>query len=182
MYWDADTIGLRNPAELVEEYEAFEYASVNRKVKPIVDVLYTTWDRPRLRALNGYVYMRKGCYEAMEWLRRVNKRLETQRENPVVWAELGEQLLTPIVMESATAWRVPRETFLPIDVDSCVEWFFGHWQQRHCISVEKAVCFGLNQSYFWHHHRREMELPQEKWESSPLLIHTLLAHGAGAFV
>jgi hypothetical protein len=173
MYWDADTIGLRNPAELVSQYEGIPLANLNLKHRPVVDVLYTTWDRPPTRVLNGYIYMRKGCYEAMEWLGRVNKRLETQRENPVVWTELGEQLLTPIVMESATAWRVPRETFLPIDVDSNVEEFFDHWQTRFTECPE-AVCFGMNQSYFMHHHRKEMELSPDKWRESPLLIHRLL--------
>tara|TARA_Y100000310_G_scaffold292544_1_gene321359 strand:- start:1167 stop:1970 length:804 start_codon:yes stop_codon:yes gene_type:complete len=181
MYWDADTIGLRNPKELVKQYENMRYANANRASSPTTaDVLYTTWDRPPLRALNGYIYMRQGCPDALEWLARVNKRLETQVENPVVWTELGEITLTPILVHSSTAWRVPREVFLLIDVDSNVEHFFtsfSGWTHdpEKANYADRAVCIGLNQSWFWCHRHKDMDLPPEQWGDSPLVIHRLLA-------
>lgn len=179
MYWDADTIGLRNPAELVREYESIQYNNVNRKAPPVVDVLYTTWDRPPLRALNGYIYMRQGCPDAMGWLARVNIRLAIQIDRPIVWTELGEKMLTPILTASKTAWRVPRERFLPIDVDSRVADFFEpSWSATH----PGAVCYGLNQSWFFYHKPKEMELPPEEWDESPLLIHQLLIHARNSMI
>ena len=175
MYWDADTIGLRNPSVLVEQYRNIQYNNANLAGCPATaDVLYTTWDRPPLRILNGYIYMRGGCDDAKEWLSRVNMRLATQRECPVVWAELGEMILTPLLVQSKTAWRVPRERFLPIDVDSDVADFFRSDRSVEYVCGRGAVCVGLNQSWFGHHRRKDMELSPERWADSPLLIHQLL--------
>lgn len=178
MYWDADTIGLRNPAELVNRYEDFQYANKNLKEPPVVNVLYATWDRPPLRTLNGYVYARQGCVEARDWLASVNARIELQQKQPVGWTEMGEKLLTPILVKSPAAWRVPREMFLPIDVDSCVERFFTDEEWFYMPEVESVdpVCFGMNYSYFEHHHPKEMKLSPSQWGKSPLLIHRLLEY------
>lgn len=159
-WWDADTVGLVHPGNLIQAH-------------PGASALYTTWDRPPLRVLNGYLYMRPGCAEAAQWLNAVNQRLVTQRTNPVVWAELGEGILTPLLTKSSTARRVDRSVFLPVDIDSHVAKFFepGH----PADFIRDSVCFGLNHSWFWHRKQKEMKVPKEKWDESLLLIHQLLA-------
>lgn len=178
MWWDADTIGLRDPIELVRQYENIRFDNINLSgVENTANVLYTTWDRPPLRILNGYIYMRQGCDDALEWLEQVNKRLETQRENPVVWTELGEMILTPLLVKSKTAWRVPRWKFLPVDVDSNVARFFEPvptGEVATLAALTTAVCIGMNYSWFRTQRPADLTLPPEKWAKSPLLIHRLL--------
>lgn len=159
-WWDADTVGLQDPTSLLKLY-------------PEADVLYAVWDRPPLRILNGYIYMRKGCDDAMEWLERVNHRLESQEEKPVVWTELGEMILTPLLVKSKTAWRVDRDVFLPIDIDSHVTRFFEPGDPEVVVRP-RSVCYGLNHSWCVAHKRKQISMTPKQWETSDLLIHRLL--------
>ncbi|MFH1737522.1 MAG: capsular polysaccharide synthesis protein [bacterium] len=158
-WWDADTIILHG----------FPPVSLLMRCFQGAHAIYTTWDRPPLRALNGYIYMAPGCDVAKEWLARLNARLE--RKDGIAWAELGETILTPLLVESNSAWRIDRNTVLPVDIDSHVEAFFSEQEPLDWVR-SGTVCFGLNHSYFMYHHGDIMSRP---WDSG-LLIHRLLRY------
>lgn len=157
MWIDADTLGLRCPAEVASQH----------------DLVYSVWDTQPRRVLNGYVYAQPGSAIAGQWLDGVNARLSDGDNS---WTAFGEGILTGLVdaAEPATVREIPRTTFLPIDVDRDVEAFFQPGDPQDYIRPE-SVCFGLNHSYFWHGHREEMLLAGEALQNSPLLIHRLLA-------
>jgi len=161
-WWDADTIVLGD-----------RFPTVDRMVRhfPGESPLFAVWDQPPLRVLNGYIYMPPGCDEATEWLDRVNFRLKVARECPIEWAELGEAILTPLLVKSKTAWRVERNVFLPVDIDRHVTAFFDDLNPLDWVR-DGTVCFGLNHSYFMYHQEEAMRRP---WERGTL-IHRLFRH------
>ncbi len=165
-WWDADTIALQSPAPLAESY-------------PGASILFTTWTKQPRRAINGYIYAKPDSTAARSWLNQVNYKLEHHLELAGQWTELGEKILTPVVNGHTDCVEVPRELFLPIDIDSNVKQFFvpGNWQDS--IVSQDTVCFGLNHSYFMHWHTKVMELSPNCWVDSPLLIHSLLDYARG---
>jgi hypothetical protein len=159
-WWDADTIALRSPTALMRRY-------------PRATMLYMTWTRLPLRILNGYIYAAKGCPAASEWLAAVNRMLAEEPERANRWLELGEKTLTPLLRDRDDCAEVPRQLFLPIDIDSDVGEFF--WRENPFRYLrEDAICYGLNHSWFWAHRQREMCVPSNEWGQSDLLIHRLL--------
>jgi len=155
-WWDADTVGFRDPMFLLADDP---------------ECVYATWTREPLRVLNGYIYMRRGTDYASEWLSRVNARLDDDR--PIVWAELGEGILTELVHSQPGCFRVPLDTFLPIDIDSNVEEFFSHSDPLLHIT-KNTVCYGLNNSWFNYWKNQEMNVLPSDWATSPILLHRLL--------
>lgn len=158
-WWDADTIGLHSPLHLMLHY-------------PDVDVLYMAWNREPRRILNGYIYMRPGCEEAQEWLQQVNYRVEHEAQD-IIWAGLGEKLLTPLLTGRVGCEQIPLQTFLPIDIDATVETFFKSGDFRDYVQ-DYSVAYGLNHSYFLYRHQDQILADPATWEDSPLLIHQLL--------
>lgn len=142
-YFDADTVGLRDPAEVVSDH----------------DLIYAVWDNQPRRVLNGYIYARPGSLIATQWLAAINERLaDLASAQPTHWTGLGEGILTKLVdnADPASVRQVPRHTFLPIDVDRNVQQFFKAGDPRRFI-MPSTVCYGLNHSYFWANHRELFE-------------------------
>jgi hypothetical protein len=156
-YFDADTVGLRDPGSVASDH----------------DLVYCVWDNQPRRVLNGYIYARPGSLLAAKWLAAINQRLADLGDGqPQHWAALGEGILTQLVADAdpATVRQVPRHTFLPIDVDRDVQRFFKSGDPRRHITPA-SVCYGLNHSYFWAN-RREVFEPLKR---GPMLIQKLLA-------
>lgn len=157
-WWDADTVAICRPDRLLAE-------------NPGAEALYTTWTRAPLRVLNGYVWVRPGSTLSARWLEHVNRTLERDATS-VDWCSLGEQLLTGLMTAFPQAVRIPRQLVLPIDIDSNVAEFFQ--PGKFWSMSDRAVCYGLNHSWFMYHHGPHMLLPRAEWGGSPLLIHSLL--------
>lgn len=153
MWWDADTVALRSPTHLI---------------KNDPECIYTTWNKLPVRALNGYIYFRSNSELCKEWKRLVDQRLDKQEE--VLWCGLGEQILTPLVINNEHATRVDRTTFLPIDIDSSVSAFFEPGNPDKFIT-SKTVCFGLNHSWFMYH---KSDVINMEWNNSDILFHQLM--------
>lgn len=158
-WWDADTIALHSPDWLLRRY-------------PDAEAIYGIWDRNPIRVFNGYIWIRPGSEISSQWLQHVNDALAAN-PNDVSWCSLGEKLLTRLVGDHPYAVRVERVTFLPIDIDSEVQRFFLD-ERYYDLEWTKAVCVGLNHSWFMFHRGRDMTLPMAEWKHSPLLIHKLL--------
>ena len=159
-WWDADTVAIQSPdviLDLIPQAEAF----------------YTTWTKPPTRVLNGYIYVAPESQIGRDWLAHVNATLDRDPSS-VDWCSLGEQAITAMMLDNPNAYRVNREVFLPIDIDSNVEEFFVAENSSKYDLSEHSVCFGLNHSWFMYHHARDMLMPQSEWWSSPLVIHQLL--------
>lgn len=160
-WWDADTVGWNNPRRLLDQY-------------PDATSIYTSWKNPPFRILNGYIYFAHGNPIAQEWLSKINHGLKYEFHN-ATWLAYGEGLLTSLLPLDKQAVAVPREVFLPIDVDSNVKSFFeaGDPVQHVC---RDTVCYGLNHSWFVYHKHKQILSSPATWASSPLLIHRLLSH------
>ena len=105
-WWDADTIALKPPLILKNK-----------------EAIYMVWDKAPTRVLNGYIYFQKGHPTAIAWLEKINQMLASDVE-AIDWCDLGEKILTEKLIENAAAYRISRNTFLPIDIDSNVREFF----------------------------------------------------------
>ncbi len=158
-WWDADTIGLRSPLPLVSAYAE-------------ADAIYTTWTKPPLRVLNGYIYLRRGCKAARDWLNQINHAL-CHSLHGTSWCSLGEHLLSAMLPEQPRCRRIDRRLVLPIDIDANVRDFFRPGDFRAAL-IDDTVCYGLNHSWFMHHKRSAMTMPPAAWPDSRLLIHQLL--------
>lgn len=155
-FWcDADTVGIKDPNLLLEQYD-----------NP--NILYCTWTKPPVRILNGYIYFWHANYAALTWLEQINQALAGDITK-IDWCSLGEGLLTKLIPTQARAIKIPRDTFLPIDIDLEVPVFFSD-QDFNKYITENTVCFGLNHSWFWYHKRPLME----QWKESKGLIFDLL--------
>jgi hypothetical protein len=158
-WWDADTIGLRDPQTLLHFH-------------PNVECLYATWNRPPRRVLNGYIYFKPKSNLASRWLKTINEYLDDDLES-IIWGSLGEGILTPLVVGNSSCEEVSLYTFLPIDIDSNVKAFFepGDFNE-HIHNV--TVCYGLNHSWFNYWKKSAITAPESTWAASSLLIHQLL--------
>jgi len=159
-YFDADTIGLRCPAEVASNH----------------DLVYCVWNNPPRRVLNGYLYAQPGSELAREWLAGINQRLASvPQSGRCDWTGFGEQILTPLV-DSAPAGatrQVHRDTFLPLDIDSKQYQLFERHDPASFITPS-SVCFGLNNSWMVHHHPHEMQaVGSPVAAASGLLVHRL---------
>jgi len=166
LWCDADSVGLQDPAILLDEY-------------PDASVLYAMWSNPPPRVLNGYIYSDLQTGVARQWLGQIHDELRRDFDEARQWTRLGETILTPIVPTWPGAVQVPLDTFLPIEIDCNVEKFFEQtiregefWE----LLQEYTVLFGLNHSYFMHRHGHEMVKQVREWHGSPLLIHKILAY------
>lgn len=157
-WWDADTVALRSPDIVLDTI-------------PQAEAIYTTWTKPPIRVLNGYIYVAPGSQIGRDWLAHVNATLDRDPKS-VDWCSLGEKTITAMMLDNPNAYRVSRDIFLPIDIDSDVARFFEPgWSWP---LPGRTVCFGLNHSWFMYHHAKDMLLPREQWSASPLRIHRLL--------
>jgi mannosyltransferase OCH1-like enzyme len=156
-WFDADTVGVRSPSELVANDP---------------EGMYTSWTNAPLRVLNGYIYFREGSDIAWSWLKRINGILNTNLKG-VEWCSLGEQIVTSLMTESKSTVKFDRSRVLPIEIDCSVREFFSDKDFESYLN-SNTVCFGLNHSWFMYYHGQDMVLPRSKWGSSPLLIHKLL--------
>lgn len=152
-WFDADTLGLQSPTLVANRY-------------PGAEAIYTVWNRLPYRVLSGYIYLTASV--AGIWLQQINDFLENTLKK-VVWCVLGEGILTPLLSKMPTAVRVPRQLFLPVDIDSHVEMLLSNQPLEPLIN-SSTICFGLNHSYMMHHHPKVMAPP---WDSDRL-IHKLL--------
>jgi mannosyltransferase OCH1-like enzyme len=156
-WFDADTIGLKDPITLFRTFGQ-------------VSALYSVWDQKPLRVLNGYIYIAPNNPICQVWLNKINEVLKSNPSS-AVWTSLGEHILTPLLThQDSKAVRVPRATFLPIDIDSNVIKFFSNEEYQTYV-MDSTVCFGLNHSWFMYHKAKSMDKSQ--W-NSPILIHQLL--------
>ena len=158
-YFDADTIGIKSPAHLASNH----------------DLVYCKWNNPPERVLNGYIYAQPGSELAKQWNceagRVVRKHVLGAKTN---WTSMGEGVLTRLVQGNPSKTvRIPRSTFLPIDVDSRPQDLFSYTAQPDFIP-EHSVCFGLNHSWMKHHHPDEMSMNVLEWRNCPCLFHRLL--------
>lgn len=139
-WFDADTVGLQDPADLADN----------------VDLLYCVWSNQPRRVLNGYVYAQPGSALARQWLEALNARLIDHAAD-APWTALGEGILTPLVDAAPTTTRqVERTVFLPIDVDNNVRAFALRQRPEYYLQAH-SVCFGLNHSFFWANFREWLE-------------------------
>lgn len=159
-WWDADTIAFKKPDFLHDRY-------------PEASALYASWTKLPTRVLNGYIWLPKNSSIALEWLGAVNKALDHPEE--IDWLSIGEKLLTKLLVHYPKAVKLHRTFMLPIDIDSDVKLFFEKGSLKTYLDLD-PMCFGLNHSWFMYHKPVEMNLPVEKWPSSPLLIHKLLQY------
>jgi hypothetical protein len=160
-WWlDADTVLFKHPQEVNETFPG--------------EVLYMTWNRPPKRVLNGYIFMARGCRASLRWLERVNDTLARDPEK-IDWTDIGEKAITSDLTDDPNAREIPRQLFLPIDIDSNVKAFFSTENPSRFIDHRSTVAFGLNHSWFMYHKSNEMTLPKSRWAESNLLIHKLLA-------
>lgn len=159
-WWDADTVALRSPDIVLDTI-------------PQAEAIYTTWTKPPIRVLNGYIYVAPGSQIGRDWLAHVNARLDRDPTS-IDWCSLGEKTITDMVLDNPNAYRVSRDVFLPIDIDCDVELFFKEQETSEYRLPLHSVCFGLNHSWFMFHHAKDMLLPRTRWWSSPLMIHQLL--------
>jgi len=164
LYVDADTVFIRSP---------------RGRVEADVDLLYAVWRKLPRRVLNGYVYARPGSLLAQEWYEQIKKKLAMGRHG---WAELGERTLTPLVDSGLYCTQLmPREVFLPIDVDADRQKLFAvaDWLDyvKPC-----TIAFGLNHSWMMQNHTHTMNLPAEEMAKSDSLICRLLTDAANGVV
>lgn len=163
-YFDADTVGLRCPGELLADKAAGR------------EMLYCVWDKEPRRVLNGYIYAAPDSSLAKRWLEAVNLQLAKIVDNGphVPWTAYGEMLLTPIIeSELDLTLEIPRRTFLPIDVDSNVKLFFEYGETIQHVR-DDTVCFGLSNSWMLDKHPNEMALLGTRdARASDLLVHRL---------
>ena len=167
-WWmDADTIAVNHPKNLHLSY-------------PSAKEIYTVWDKPPTRVLNGYIYFSSKSNRSSAWLEGVNRLLVKGPDLP--WCAPGEGILTKLLYQASGSIQVPRKRFLPIDIDSYVVKFFGQdTTDFGALKDPDTICFGLNHSYFVYHHRKEMVLPPESWSKSSLLVHRLLNWARGMY-
>lgn len=159
-YFDADTIGLADPAPLASDHQ----------------LVYCTWTKSPRRVLNGYVYARPGSLLAEMWRADVNDRL-ARGVRGLPWTALGEMILTPwvdrfIQGDPSCVREIPRETFLPVDVDMEPHVFFEDRDPSE-FETPDTVCWGMNQSWMMHHKRADMTMSEPEMANSRKLIHRL---------
>lgn len=135
------------------------------------EFLYSRWRDGRVIA--GYVYSPAKHPVALRWLDGVQSAL--RYASHIGWGDLGEKMLTPIVNTGSVeypTWEIPRETFLPVDVDGDVHRYFkaSGWKD---FMTESTIAFGLNYSWMMEHKRNCME---RCFDPNPyLMIHRLLS-------
>ena len=164
LWIDADTVCLKDPEELI-----------TRRHDP-AQCLYMTWDRPPFRVNTGYIYSPAKYPVAMRWLEGVNSALRWAVT--LGWMEPGEQMITPMIRQAgSTAWMIPRETFMPIDIDSKVGVFYETRDWREFVA-DTTIAFGLNHSWMMEHRKPDMDFNAEQMAGSGILIHRLLTEAA----
>lgn len=160
LWLDADTVMLWNPDD--------EFSLEK-------ELVFSVWDKPPKRVLNGYIYAQKGSSIAGAWLLGINKALETFHPANMKWTSFGEAILTPLVDANPDkVHQIPRSTFLPIDVDSNVQALFSTDDWKTYIKTN-TVAFGLNWSWMLQNQRNAMLCSPARWKNSHLLIHKLLS-------
>jgi hypothetical protein len=158
LWVDADTVCLKSPSLFCDG-------------TPDRDMVYSTWTRPPTRIIGGYIYMQPGSKLAQEWLLDVN---DTLKRGVWGWVMLTEKPLWELRQKYGDACRwIPRELFMPIDVDCDWQRYFEPTNVEDVVTPNTVMC-GLNHSRFMHHQRRNMTLPAEHQKDSALLIHRLL--------
>ena len=158
LWVDADTVMVRDPKTLEGIYRTSD------------QFLYSVWSAPPERVIAGYCYSPAGHEVAVRWFNAVKSALECA-EN-VGWGDLGERLLTPLVqMSPSSVWRMPLDTFLPVDVDTQWERYFREsgWKD---FATQETVAFGLNYSRMTAQKPTTMALDPK---GGRMMIHRLLA-------
>lgn len=155
VYLDADTICFKHPKEKFMS-EKF---------------LYSTWTRPPLRCIAGYVSAPKLCPVALCWHNNIKDILEEDLSK-VKWCALGEGCLTPAIQNwNQFTKKVHLSTFLPIEIDNNVQEFFRDGDYRNYIT-DHTFCFGLNNSWFASRMPAELNSPFNKGT----ILHGLLRY------
>lgn len=165
LWLDADTVLLRDPAELLTLHDERQF-------------LYSRWPS-KGTVCAGYVYAPRGNRIAAQWLAMVNAHLE-HAEN-VGWMDLGERMLTPIVASSPSSessWEMPSHRFLPVDISSDPGFLLTEYDWRSFVHPE-TIGFALNHSWLEARKPHMMRVPLEEMARSRVLVHRLLAENAG---
>ncbi len=158
LWVDADTIMVRDPINLFRLRHRPE------------EFLYQRWSAPPDRITAGYCYAPKGHPVAMRWKAAVDATLCWGKQ--VGWGQLGEKVLTSIVHSTGKdVWEIPRETFMPVDVDRDVQRYFQPSGWRDFVTPD-TIGFGLNYSWMMEHRAGEMA---RNPDYGNLMIHKLLA-------
>lgn len=162
VYLDADTVCLRPP---------------DPPCGP-GDAVCSLWTNGPPRVLNGYLRIPAGHPLGPAWLDGVNRRLADGR--PRGWTDLGEGVLTPLVLRPGTrsvglqhTWLAPLPTWLPIDVDADPRPLArpGDWRSR---VLPYTLVFGLNHSWLARNRRSTVVTPRQRWRENGPLVHRLL--------
>jgi hypothetical protein len=158
LYIDADTICIRDPAELVGD-------------TPERDMVYSTWPTPPTRVIGAYVYMRPGSPIASEWLDIVRDRVARQKTG---WTELTEGPLFALRQKYPSNCRwISSSVFMPVDVDRDWQTYFTPTDPAAVIKPD-TVMAGLNHSRFMFRFPAIMAMPATEWRGSTLLLHRML--------
>lgn len=142
LWIDADTVCIEDPIRLIKDRHLPS------------QFLYSRWDDQR--AIAGYVYSPRQNAVARAWL-DINDSILTYAHT-IGWGDIGERALSLALRGSTedTAWQIPLETFLPIDIDRNVKRYFERSGWRD-FATQNTIAFGLNYSWMSHNKKDLMD-------------------------